>query len=190
MTSRCFGWSVALGRTGSNRRPSAFQAEVTGSGRRARARCPTSADARVSLACHRHELGTASLKVLDEAEETDGTGGQSCTSSWRSEEEMRSEAEKETLRAQAKHDLSQLVPASLAAWCARLDIQVPVWDRDKAYAVVFDTGGSELNFEFTINGVPFTATQRSDGGFEVHYRGGWGEHLVGYLHNRQHTQHP
>jgi hypothetical protein len=84
---------------------------------------------------------------------------------------------------------SQLVPANLAAWCARLDIQVPVWDRDKAYAVVFDTGGSELNFEFTINGVPFAATQRSDGGFEVRYRGGWGD-LVGYLHNRpKHTQH-
>ncbi|MGH8835432.1 MAG: hypothetical protein ACRDWG_10630 [Actinomycetes bacterium] len=84
------------------------------------------------------------------------------------EAKKRSEAEKETLRAQAKRDLSRLVPANLAAWCARLDIQVPVWDRDNAYAVVFDTGGSELNFEFTVEGVPFTATQRSDGGFEVH----------------------
>jgi hypothetical protein len=121
--------------------------------------------------------------------ETDGIAGQSCTGGRRCEEGMRSEAEKETVRAQAKRDLSQLVPANLAAWCARLDIQVPVWDRDKAYAVVFDTGGSELNFEFTINGVPFAATQRSDGGFEVRYRGGWGD-LVGYLHNRpKHTQH-
>ena len=117
-------------------------------------------------------------KVLDETEETDGIAGPRCAGGRRSEEEMRSEAEKETLRAQAKRDLSQLVAANLAAWCARLDIQMPVWDRDKAYAVVRDTGDSELNLEFRIEGVPFTATQRSDGGFEVHYRGGWGEHLV------------
>ena len=83
-------------------------------------------------------------KVLDETEETDGIAGPRCAGGRRSEEEMRSEAEKETLRAQAKRDLSQLVAANLAAWCARLDIQMPVWDRDKAYAVVRDTGDSEL----------------------------------------------